>query len=126
MRPMLSLLATMTNRAEVDLPPNGRWITRILSLAVAGLFSLVILVDPYLLARVPSWRLHTGLPIAMLGGAGLFMHGLGFVPRTWVLRSLFHPATAWLFFTAGGCLASDAFSFVVGHVLSTDGGFLAQ
>ena len=104
MRPMLSLVAPMTNRAEVDFPANGRWMTRILSLAAAGLFSLVILVDPYLLAKVPSWRLHTGLPIAMLGGAGLFMHGLGFVPRTWVLRILFHPATAWLFFTAGGCL----------------------
>jgi len=104
MRPAPSHLATMTRRAEVDRLPNGGWMTRILSLAVAGLFSLVILVDPYLLAGVPSWRLHTGLPIAMLGGAGLFMHGLGFVPRTWILRILFHPATAWLLFTAGGCL----------------------
>ena len=78
--------------------------TRILSLAAAGLFSLAILIDPYLLARVPSWRLHTALPLAMLGAAGLFMHGLGFVPRIRILRILFHPAAAWLFFVAGGSL----------------------
>jgi predicted membrane protein len=104
MRPAPSLLATMTSRAEVDFPAKCRCMTRSLSLAAAGLFSLAILVDPYLLAGVPSWRLHTGLPIAMLGAAGLFMHGLGFVPRTWILRILFHPAAAWLFFTAGGYL----------------------
>ena len=78
--------------------------TRILSLVAAGLFSLVILIYPYLLAGVPSWRLHTGLSIAMLGNAGLFMHGLGFVPRIWILRMLFHPVTAWLLFIAGGAL----------------------
>ncbi len=87
--------------------------TRIMSLAVAGLFSLAILLDPYLLAGVPSWRVHAGLPIMMLGGAGLFMHGLGFVPRTEAIRLLFHPLTAWLLFAAGaaitaGCVVSSS------------------
>jgi predicted membrane protein len=77
---------------------------RVLSLAVAGLFSLVILVNPYLLASVPSARLHTALPIMMLGNSGLFMHGLGFVPKARIVRIFFHPITAWLFFTTGACL----------------------
>jgi predicted membrane protein len=75
--------------------------TRILSLAAAGLFSLVILIDPYLLARAPSWRLHTGLPLAMLGAAGLFMHGLGFVPKATAFRVVFRPVIAWLLFASG-------------------------
>jgi predicted membrane protein len=96
----------MTRLAEADPPAALRRMTRILSLAAAGLFSLVILLDPYLLAGVPSWRLHTGLPVMMLGGAGLFMHGLGFVPRTAAIRLLFHPVTAWLLFIAGAALTA--------------------
>jgi predicted membrane protein len=80
--------------------------TRILSFAAAGLFSLVILLDPYLLAGVPSWRLHTGLPVMMVGSAGLFMHGLGFVPRTAAIRTVFHPATAWLLFAVGASVTA--------------------
>jgi predicted membrane protein len=80
--------------------------TRILSLTAAGLFSLTILLDPYLLAGVPSWRVHTGMPIGMLGAAGLFMHGLGFVRRGAAIRTLFHPVTAWLLFVAGGAVTT--------------------
>jgi predicted membrane protein len=77
-------------------------VTRILSFAVAGSFSLVILLYPYLLTGVPPWRVHTGLPIMMLGAAGQFMHGLGFVPRIAAIRIVFHPVMAWLLFVAGG------------------------
>jgi predicted membrane protein len=96
----------MTRLAEPEPPAAPRRLTRILSLATAGLFSLVILLDPYLLAGVPSWRLHSGLPVTMLGGVGLFMHGLGFVPWTEAIRLLFHPATAWLLFVAGGVVTT--------------------
>ena len=71
------------------------------SFATAALFSLALLIYPYLLAGVPSWRIHLGLPIMMLGVAGLFMHGLGFVPRLPALRIFFHPVTAWLLFVGG-------------------------
>ncbi len=74
---------------------------KVLSLGVAGLISLSLLLDPYLLAGVPSWRLHTGLPIVMLGTAGLFIHGVGFVPRVGALRAVFHPLTAWLLLAVG-------------------------
>jgi predicted membrane protein len=83
-----------------------RGLARIASLAAAGLFSLVILLDPYLLAGVPSARVHTGLPVMMLGGAGLFMHGLGFVPRTAAIRAVFHPVTAWMLFISGGAFTA--------------------
>ena len=74
---------------------------RTLSFTAAGTFSLVVLLYPYVLVGVVSWRIHTGLPVMMLGGAGLYMHGLGFVPRHPALRLLFHPACAWLLFVAG-------------------------
>jgi predicted membrane protein len=79
--------------------------TRLLSLTAAGLFSLMILLDPYLLAGAPAWRIHTGLSIGMLGVAGLFMHGLHYVPRMTLTRTFFHPVTAWLLFVVGGVIA---------------------
>jgi predicted membrane protein len=89
-------------------------LVRVLSLSAAGLFSLMVLVDPYLLAGVPSWRLHTGLPVMMLGGAGLFMYGLGFVPRTAAIRTVFHPATAWTLFIAGAAVTAGVTTGIVG------------
>src|SRR5476649_1244810 len=64
-RPAPSPSRTMTRLAKAKPPAALRRMTRILSLAAAGLFSLVILLDPYLLAGVPSWRLHTGLQIGI-------------------------------------------------------------
>jgi predicted membrane protein len=78
---------------------NG-WL-RAASFTAAAIFSLVVMLYPYLLVGVVGWRVHTGLPLMMLGGAGLYMHGLGFVPRHWATRFLFHPVTAWLLFLAG-------------------------
>ena len=94
-----------------------RGLARIVSLAAAGLFSLIILIDPYQLAGVPSWRVHTGLPIMMLGGAGLFMHGLGFGPRTAAIRVVFHPVTAWTLFIAGAAVTAGVTTGIVGWAL---------
>lgn len=79
-----------------------------MSLAAAGSISLLLLVYPYVLNAVPSWRVHTGLPLMMLGAAGLFMHGLGFQVRGKVLRLVFHPAVAWLLFAIGGFVLANA------------------
>jgi predicted membrane protein len=76
------------------------WI-RAVSLAAAGGVSLVLLVYPYVLSSFPGWRVHTGLPIMMFGAAGLFMFGLGFDPKSRLVRGLFYPGLAWLLFGIG-------------------------
>jgi predicted membrane protein len=91
-------------RTDLATPSAARGWARALSLAVAGLVSLLLLVDPYVLSGIPSARVHAGLPLMMLGIAGLFMDGLGFEPRTRALRLAFHPAAAWLFFAIGAAV----------------------
>ncbi|MDQ0393305.1 cyd operon YbgE family protein [Labrys monachus] len=84
-----------------DLASAARSLARGFSLAIAGAVSLLLLVYPYILAGIPAWSVHAGLPLMMSGAAGLFMHGLGFEPRNGVLRVVFHPASAWLLFLGG-------------------------
>jgi len=85
-----------------------------LSLVAAGLISVTLLLDPYLLAAVPSWRLHVGFPIVMLGIAGLFMHAVGFVPRVGALRTIFHPVAAWLLLAGGGAVLAGFTGILLG------------
>ncbi len=94
----------MNAGAEAAGSIRGRGWARALSLAVAGLASLVLTLDPYVLTGISDMRVHAGLPLMMLGAAGLFMHGLGFEPETKAIRLVFHPAVAWLLFAAGTCV----------------------
>jgi len=86
--------------ARVDAKPSQAG-ARVLSLAAAGGFSLLLLLDPYVLRGIPDGRIHAGLPLMMLGAAGMFMHGLGFEAKSGFVRIVFHPAAAWLLFAAG-------------------------
>ncbi|CAM5767118.1 hypothetical protein LMIY3S_02054 [Labrys miyagiensis] len=86
--------------------PSNRWALargwgRALSLAVAGIASLLLMLYPYVLNGVPGWKMHTGLPVMMLGVTGLYMAGLGFSPRSKLLRAIFHPLAAWMLFALG-------------------------
>ena len=74
---------------------------RALSLATASTVSLLLLLYPYVLNGIPGWRVHTGLPIMMLGVAALFMYGLGYHAKSRIVRALFHPAVGWLLFAVG-------------------------
>ncbi len=74
---------------------------RALALAAAGAASLLLMLYPYVLNGISGWRVHAGLPVMMLGVAGLFVAGLGFRPGSRLLRGLFHPACAWGLFAAG-------------------------
>lgn len=58
---------------------------------------------PFLLRGIPPVRLHTALPIMLLGVAAAFVHGIGFVPDNRALRVLFGPVCAWVLL-AGGAL----------------------
>jgi predicted membrane protein len=59
---------------------------------------------PFMLHGVPGTRLHTGLPIMMLGVSGTLVYGIGYIPDTKSLRYLFSPLCAWLLIIAGAFL----------------------
>jgi predicted membrane protein len=89
-------------------PPRARGGLRALSFAIAGVASLALMVDPYVLSGVSEARVHSALPLMMFGTVGLFMYGLGFAPKTRALRLVFHPAVAWLLFLAGAVAMAAA------------------
>lgn len=91
----------MTAASEPTKPSIGFGLSRIASLAAAGAVSFALMLDPYVLRGVSDARVHAGLPLMMLGVAGLFVYGLGFAPKTKALRFVFHPAVAWLLYLAG-------------------------
>lgn len=74
------------------------------SFAVALVASLSLMLFPFLLHGIDGKRLHTGLPILMLGVAGMFVYGIGYVPDNKLIRVLFGPACAWALLIAGGLL----------------------
>jgi Cyd operon protein YbgE (Cyd_oper_YbgE) len=77
---------------------------RAASLAVAGLASLALTLDPCLLNGVSATRIHAGLPLLMLGVSGAFACGLGFQPSGRISRALVQPALAWALLGAGTSL----------------------
>jgi predicted membrane protein len=91
----------MDAHANAAKPSAERCWARALSLAAAGVASLVLLLDPYVLRGIPDGQIHAGLPLMMFGSTGLFMHGLGFEGKTKALRRIFHRAAAWLLFATG-------------------------
>ena len=76
----------------------GQALSFVLGLAA----SVSLMLFPFLLHGVPGTRLHTGLPIMMLGVAGTLIYGIGYVPDNRALRFLFSPLCAWALIIAGG------------------------
>jgi predicted membrane protein len=74
------------------------------SFTAALAVSLALLLFPFLLRWVPETRLHTALPLMLLGVAGGFVHGAGFSPDNRLLRVLFGPACAWTLMVGGALL----------------------
>lgn len=83
---------------------NGRaaHIGQVLSFALGLTASVSLMLFPFLLHGVPGTRLHTGLPIMMLGVAGTLVYGIGYIPDNKALRFLFSPLCAWALIIAGG------------------------
>jgi predicted membrane protein len=63
--------------------------------------SVALMLFPFLLRHVQETRLHSALPIMLLGVAGSFIHGIGYTPDNRLLRILFGPACAWAMMTSG-------------------------
>ncbi|MBX9710204.1 MAG: cyd operon YbgE family protein [Xanthobacteraceae bacterium] len=87
---------------------TGAWsqAMRYVSFAIGLVASVMLMLFPFLLHQVSSSRLHTGLPILMLGVAGTFVHGVGYVPDNKFLRILFGPFCSWTLILIGGLLLS--------------------
>ena len=74
------------------------------ALAAAAAISLGLTLDPYVLNRLSSARLHEGLPLLMLGVSSAYAYGLGFRANNALIRALTHPAAAWTLLVAGAGL----------------------
>ncbi|MGL5166983.1 MAG: cyd operon YbgE family protein [Afipia sp.] len=77
---------------------------RPIAFGIALVASLSLMLFPFLLHGIDGMRLHTGLPILMLGVAGMFVYGIGYVPDNRLIRILFGPVCAWTLILAGGLL----------------------
>lgn len=77
---------------------------RYISFAIGLVASLMLMLFPFVLHQVSGARLHSGLPILMLGVAGTFVHGVGYVPDNKFLRFLFGPVCSWTLILTGGLL----------------------
>lgn len=75
--------------------------SRAAALAVAGVTSLALTLDPYILNGASVARLHEGLPLLMLGVSTAFAYGLGFQPASKPICALIHPATGSALLVAG-------------------------
>lgn len=80
----------------------ARALSLILALAASATAALV----PFVLARRLTPADHAVLPLMMLGIAGAFVHGFGFVPASPTLRALFSPWVAWPLIVGGGAFVT--------------------
>ncbi|HEY0218412.1 MAG TPA: cyd operon YbgE family protein [Afipia sp.] len=77
---------------------------RTISFAIGLAATLMLMLFPFLLHQASGPRLHSGLPILMLGVAGTFVYGVGYIPDNKFLRILFGPLCSWTLILIGGLL----------------------
>jgi predicted membrane protein len=65
------------------------------SLSAASVLSVVGLVFPFMLGRVPTGFNQSVLMLMMLGIAGAFFYGAGFSPEQKWLRAVMAPVFTW-------------------------------
>lgn len=78
--------------------------SRAISLTLALAISGVLMIAPFVVTRHMSPADHGWATLMMLGITGAFVHGIGFVPRTKILRWLFSPIVAWALILGPGAL----------------------
>lgn len=77
---------------------------RLISFAIGLVASLMLMLFPFLLHQISGPRLHSALPILMLGVAGTLVYGVGYVPDNKFLRILFGPPCSWTLILIGAVL----------------------
>jgi predicted membrane protein len=93
---------TPAYRIDSMLSASLHRIARPTFLVIALGASLALMLFPFLLHGIDGKRLHTGLPIMMLGVAGMFVYGSGYVPDTRFVRIVLGPACASVLIITGG------------------------
>jgi predicted membrane protein len=84
---------------QASIAPAGAM--RVASFTAALAATLVLMLFPFILRGVPDAKLHSALPIVMLGIAGGFVYGIGFAPDNALLRMLFGPWCCWTLMVVG-------------------------
>jgi cyd operon protein YbgE len=74
--------------------PNPAW-SRLASLLLASVLSVMVLAYPRAVAASLSEVNHALLSLVMWGIATGFIHGVGFVPRMIIWRIIFNPFIGW-------------------------------
>ncbi|SEE44669.1 cyd operon YbgE family protein [Pseudomonas coleopterorum] len=77
--------------------PGWRWLSSLL----AGPISLVLLLHPVALLDAQGHYSHGLLSLMMWGIATGYVHGVGFDPRAWAWRLIFHPSLGWVLMALG-------------------------
>jgi predicted membrane protein len=94
---------SMTPSSDPERSTSAARTLRTASFLTALALGVTLMLFPFVLRYVPTARLHTALPIALLGIAGALVHGIGYRPDSRLLRLLFGPLCAWSMI-AGGIL----------------------
>jgi predicted membrane protein len=89
--------------AETEAVRTSIW-TQAAALVVAGVVSLILMLDPYVLQGVSQTRLHAGLPLLLLGVSGAFVYGFGFRPANGLARASIHPVVLLGLLAVGGAV----------------------
>jgi cyd operon protein YbgE len=92
----MALSAAIAESLNMD-SQGARWI----SLISASLLALVILIYPIALSTNGEAPSHGPLMLLMLGICAGFVHGVGFVPQSTILKKVFSPLVAWPLMLAG-------------------------
>ncbi|AOA58758.1 cyd operon YbgE family protein [Acinetobacter larvae] len=71
-----------------------KWVMAISFLLALPLAS-VLLLHPSAMLDANGHYNHSSLMLIMIGISGGFVYGVGFVPRFWLWKYLFHPVLAW-------------------------------
>ena len=77
---------------------------RLMSFIAASAVSLGLMLFPFLLHSVPAARLHSALPLMMLGVTGNFVYGIGYTPDHRFVRIILSPVSAWAMMIGGATL----------------------
>jgi predicted membrane protein len=71
------------------------------ALVGAGVLSLALMLDPYVLQGVSQTRVQAGLPLLLLSVCGAFIYGFGFRPANELARACIHPLALLGLFAVG-------------------------
>jgi|GEM_PF-510295 len=74
---------------------------RLVSMLSAGTLSLILSLYPHAVIQNGQPPDHSALMLCMWGIAAGFVHGVGFVPRNFILRLALGPFAAWLLMLVG-------------------------